>query len=167
MNLNEQRLMNLIDEIFDTKNDPTQLNVNEEIIKQLLQINTFTLGEERIEAGPIAWTLVIPTTTEIMEQFIYETISENDLFYKSIKEQKYTSLYLCSAIVLPEYRRKGIAKRLLVQSVLMIIREHPIKSLVAWPFNSSGLHLSLSVAKECNLPLYIRKNKRLPNQKTD
>lgn len=65
----------------------------------------------------MAWILVIPTTFELVNQFLEKQISEKELFDLTPLNTNYEALYLSSALVLEEYRRKGIAKRLMMDAI--------------------------------------------------
>jgi predicted acetyltransferase len=106
--------------------------------------------------GPIVWILLIPTMEVIMEKFLKGELTETQLLENTQPGEKYDSIYLCSASVLEEYRRKGLAKKLTVDAVREISKEHKIKSLFYWPFSPAGQSLAESIAKEVNLPLYKR-----------
>jgi GNAT superfamily N-acetyltransferase len=69
---------------------------------------------------------------------------------------QYDAIYLCSALVLPEYRGKGIAKRLACTAIEAIQADHPIKSLVCWAFSREGEALATSIAREVGIPLLQR-----------
>jgi hypothetical protein len=62
-------MMQLAEDVFSVKNDPEQLDVNEEVIEQLIAIHPATVSEQDEGEGPVAWVLVIPTTFEIMNSF--------------------------------------------------------------------------------------------------
>ena len=68
----------------------------------------------------------------------------------------YETLYLCSAMVLQEYRRKGIAKKLTLEAIEKIRKDHPIKSLFVWAFAKEGDLGSERIAQLTSLPLYKR-----------
>ena len=91
-----------------------------------------------------------------MEQFIASKINERELLSKTPLRGKYDSIYLCSALVLPEYRGKGIAKSLMIKAIKSIQKEHPINCLFYWGFSKEGKKLAASVAKSFSLPLYKR-----------
>ncbi|HOV99240.1 MAG TPA: GNAT family N-acetyltransferase [Bacteroidota bacterium] len=154
---NEERLRQLAEDFFDVKNDPQQLQVNDEVLQKLRQIHPLCICEEHTNDGPIAWTLVMPTTHTLMTQFLNKEISENELFQLNPFPYPYDALYLCSALVLPEYQRQGIAKRMLINSVSGIRKDYPIQSLFLWPFSEGGDKLAESVARTCGLPLFRRK----------
>jgi GNAT superfamily N-acetyltransferase len=91
-----------------------------------------------------------------MRQFIKKEINEQELLNKTPLRVKYDAIYLCSALVLPEFRGKGLAKRLMCKAVKSIMKQHPIKALFYWAFSVAGKRLANSAAKECNLPLFKR-----------
>jgi Acetyltransferase (GNAT) family. len=157
-NENLARMIKLADEFFETKNDPMQISVNGETRTMLKRIHPSTMTEKRNKKGPIAWAMVIPTTGDLMKQFTSKKISEQELLYNTPLRKKYNALYLCSALVLPEYRGKGVAKRLVVKAVKAIRVKHPIEFFFYWEFSVEGKKLAVSIAKEFALPLYKRKS---------
>jgi len=153
---NFERLVQLADEVFASKNDPDQLDVNQEVIERLKRIHPATVSEFDDGDGPVAWVLVIPTTTELMNQFIENRISEKELFDLTPTDTTYNALYLCAALVLAEYRGKGIAKQLTLNAVESIRKNHPLKVLFVWVFTKEGDLLSDSIACLTSLPLLKR-----------
>jgi GNAT superfamily N-acetyltransferase len=149
-------MIRLAEEFFDMKNDPDQLSVDEGSIARLREIDPATMSEERDENGPVAWILVIPTTHALMELFVRGEINERELLERTRPGRVYDSLYLCSALVLPEQRGKGLARRLAVRAVRSIQETHPIRSLFYWGFSAEGDRLAASLARECGLPLHRR-----------
>lgn len=150
----------LAGEFFKTKNDPDQISVNKRSIAKLRRIHPATMMEERERRGPFAWMLVLPTTRDLMEKFNAGKINEKELLRKTPLTGKYDSLYLCSALVLPEYRGKGIARNLAIEAARTIMRDHPIEALFYWPFSEAGKRLANAVAEEIGLPLYRRRPAR-------
>jgi hypothetical protein len=153
---NLQRMIRLAEEFFDVKNDPDQISVDEETRAKLLAIHAKTMTEVRTEDGPVVWVLVIPTTRHIMEAFLSKAINEHQLLEQTTSGERYDAVYLCSALVLPEHRRKGLAKRAAVEAVREIQKQHPVKDLFAWTFSPEGERLASSIAKELALPLRLR-----------
>lgn len=150
------RMIHLAEEFFDVRNDPTQISIDRKVMTRLRKIHPSTITEKSTKKGPIAWILVIPTTKSLMRQFIKKQINERELLEKTPFRVKYDTIYLCSALVLPEHRGKGLAKSLLLKAVKSIQRKHPINSLFYWSFSIEGKKLARSVAKEIGLPLYRR-----------
>ena len=147
----------LAEEFFDMKNDPDQISVDAESMARLREIHPGTMSEETDENGPIAWVLVIPTTRAVMEAFTRGEINERELLNRTPPGGAYDALYLCSALVLPEQRGKGLARRLTSGAIDAIRRDHPIGALFYWSFSGAGDALAASVAREFDLPLYGRK----------
>jgi hypothetical protein len=155
---NFERLIRLADEVFAVKNDPQQLNVDQYIIERLKKIHPATLSEFDDGNGPVAWVLVIPTTFDLMNRFLGNKISEKELFELTPLGAAYDAMYLCSALVLEEYRRKGITKRLALQAIEDIRKDHPLKALFVWAFTREGDLASEAIAHLASLPLYKRSN---------
>jgi ribosomal protein S18 acetylase RimI-like enzyme len=153
---NLRRMIRLADEVFNTREDPEQISVTEEVMARLHGLHPATMMEERDVQGPIAWTLVMPTTKEVMEQFVGMQISEKELLDLTPSGVRYDALYLCSALVLPEHRRRGLARSLLCRAVEEIRKDHPIDFLFCWPFSPEGKTLASAVAATCRLPLRER-----------
>lgn len=149
---NFARMIALADEAFDMRNDPEQISVDESVIDPLQAIHPSTMGEVADENGPLAWMLVIPTNREVMEDFLEKRISERQILERTSSGVKATAVYLCSASVLPEFRGKGFAKRLALDAIRAIRKDHPIEALYVWSFSEEGRGLAAWVAREAGLP---------------
>lgn len=152
-------MIQLADEVFGMRQDPSQISVDAKVIARLKRIHPDTLMEKRTKKGPIAWVLVFPTTKYFMMKFIEGKISERVLLKKTAVGISYDAIYLCSALVLPEYRRKGLAKHLIGKAIKSIRKDHPIRYLYYWAFSPEGKKLAVSVAREFSLPLMKRINR--------
>jgi GNAT superfamily N-acetyltransferase len=153
---NLARMIHFAEEFFAAQNDPSQISINGNVMRRLKHIHPATMMEKTTRKGPVAWMLVIPTTRTLMEQFIAKKIDEKELYKKTPLHKTYDAVYLCSALVLPEYRGKGLAKRLMIQAIQSIQKDHPIHALFYWGFSREGKKLAASVARELSLPLYKR-----------
>jgi len=153
---NFERMIQLADEVFAVKNDPDQLDVNEEVINRLRKIHPATVSEYDDGNGPVAWVLLIPTTNALMNEFLSNDISEKQLYEMTPLGAEFDAIYLCSAMVLGEYRRKGIAKQLSLKAIEAICKDHPIKVLFVWSFSKEGDLGAESIARSTSLPLYKR-----------
>ena len=155
-------MIRLANEFFDMKNDPDQISVDEEVMQLLRKLHPATLNEKADSNGPIAWILVIPTTHELMEKFVNGSINERELLASTPLGKRYDTVYLCSALVLPEFRGSGLARSLTTEAVKSIQRDHPIKHLFYWAFSTEGEKLASSVARELGLPLLLRSSSYCP-----
>ncbi len=151
-------MIRLADEFFDYKNDPEQIVVDEQVMEKLHALDPASLTQEANEDGPVAWILVIPTTEAVMREFIEGRIGERQLLEKTLAGEPYDAVYLCSALVLPEYRKKGIARRLTLRAVREIMQRHAIRWLFYWAFSDEGSGLAESVAKAVGLPLVQKRS---------
>jgi predicted GNAT family acetyltransferase len=153
---NFERMIQLSDEVFSSRTDPDQLNVNENVMEQLQLIHPDTISEYDDGNGPVCWILCIPTTLDLMTQFINQKISEKELYELTPLNAKYEAIYLCSALLLEEFRGKGIAQNLTVKAIESIKTDHSIKALFFWAFSKEGENLANKVSGLMGLPLYKR-----------
>ena len=153
---NLERLIQLADNVFAAKSDPDQLDVDWEVLEKLRKIHPATVSDFDEGMGPVAWVLLIPTTKALMKRFLEKEISEKQLYEMTPIGVSYDAIYLCSALVLEEYRRKGIAKQLTLKAIEDIRKDHPIKALFVWTFTKEGDLGAESIARSTSLPLYKR-----------
>jgi len=153
---NFERMIQLAEEVFDSKSDPEQLEVNEEVLNHLYKIHPASVQEFDDGNGPVVWVLLFPTTNELMIRFLKNEISEKQLFDLTPLDIQYDAIYLCSAMVLEEYRRKGIAQQLTKDAIQEIRKSHPITSLFVWPFTKEGSLLAEKISTSAGLQLKIK-----------
>ncbi len=155
---NFERMIAVVNEAFGSRNDTGQISVDETERELLAAIHPATLSELDNEDGPIVWILLVPTTTAIMQRFLNGTISEKQLLQETQPGTAYDAIYLCSASVLPEYRNKGLSKKVALDAIDAIRESHNIKALFYWPFSNEGKLLATSLATSTGLPLYEKGN---------
>ena len=153
---NFERMIQLSDAIFSSRIDPNQLNVDENVMERLQLIHPNSISEYDDGNGPVCWILCIPTTLDLMHQFIDQKISEKELYELTPLNTKYEAIYLCSALLLEEFRGKGIAQRLSLQAIAKIKIDHPIKALFFWSFSKEGEKLAEKISGLIDLPLFKR-----------
>lgn len=151
-------MMEIIDGVFDTRDDPDQLQVTQRDIAKLQSLHPDTLAEYNQGDGPCVWILTIPTTKAIMNQFLSGEISENMILQLTQPGTKFEAVYLCSATVLHEYRNKGLATKLTLDAIAAIKVENPIAELFVWPFTKEGETLARKIAAKAGLPLLIKEH---------
>ncbi|MEK0423561.1 MAG: hypothetical protein RLZ95_1471 [Bacteroidota bacterium] len=153
---NFERMIELSDEVFSSRTDPDQLNVNEKVMEHLQLIHPDTISEYDDGNGPVCWILCIPTTLQLMNQFVNKEISERELYELTPLNSKYEAIYMCSALLLEEFRGKGIAQNLAIKAIESIQKDHSIKSLFFWAFSKEGEKLAEKLSRLMELPLYKR-----------
>lgn len=156
---NLKRMIELADKVFSVKDDPAQLNVTPEVMDKLKLLHPSCISDMDYGEGPVAWLLLIPTTKEIMQKFVSGQINENELFEETKPGMKFDAIYLCSALVLEEYRRKGIIKQLALESISNIRKDYPIKYLFSWPFSEEGRKTAENISELIRLNLINKKTK--------
>lgn len=149
-------MIQLAEDVFAAKSDPDQLDVDQDVMERLLRIHPASVSEYDDGNGPVGWILLIPTTLDLMQRFLEHKISEKELFDLTPEASVYDALYLCSALVLEEYRRKGIAKQLTLKAIENIRKDHPLKALFVWAFTKEGDLSSEKIAQLTSLPLHKR-----------
>jgi predicted GNAT family acetyltransferase len=154
---NYERMIQMAEDVFDYRTDNSQLNVDKNVISHLKEIDPATMSEYGDGNGPVVWILIIPTTLDLMNQFLNKEITEKELYELTPMHVQYEAIYLCSAMVLEEYRGKGIAKRLTVEAIESIRKDHPIQSLFVWAFSKEGESLAEKVSELVRLPLRKKK----------
>ena len=153
---NYERMIKLSDEVFSSRTDSDQLNFDENVMEHLQLIHPNTMSEYDNGNGPVCWILCIPTTIELMTQFVHQKISERELYELTPLDTKYEAIYLCSALLLEEFRGKGIAQNLAIKAIESIKIDHSIKALFYWAFSKEGEKLTEKVSVLIGLPLYKR-----------
>ncbi|MBI1783018.1 MAG: hypothetical protein HYR66_16880 [Sphingobacteriales bacterium] len=153
---NYERMIRIAEEVFATRTDPEQLDVDEKVIAHLQEIHPSTVSEYNEGNGPCVWILVIPTSTKLMQEFLEKKITEKMLYERTPLHTTYEAIYLCSAMVLDEYRSKGIATRLTVDAINAIAKENTVKALFVWPFSKEGDRLAEKISGLTHLPLLKR-----------
>ena len=146
----------MADNVFAARSDPDQLDVDWKILARLRNIHPATVSDYDEGMGPVAWVLLIPTTQKLMKRFLDKKISEKQLYEMTPVGASYDAIYLCSAMVLEEFRRKGIAKQLALKAIEDIRKDHPVKALFVWSFTKEGDIAAESIARFTSLPLYKR-----------
>jgi len=153
---NYERMIELADKVFSSRTDPDQLNMDENVMEHLQLIHPATISEYDDGNGPVCWILCIPTTSDLMTQFINKEISERELYELTPLNTKYEAIYLCSALLLEEFRGKGIAQRVGAKAIENIKLDHSIKALFFWSFSKEGEKLAKKASVLMGLPLYQR-----------
>ncbi|MBL0132806.1 MAG: hypothetical protein IPP79_01725 [Chitinophagaceae bacterium] len=150
---NYERMIQLAESVFDTKSDPDQLDVDEKVIERLLRIHPSTVSEFDDGNGPVVWILVLPTTSVLMKLFLNKEISEKELFYTTpieaiLMPSTYVPLWFWK-----NTEEKGLARKMTLEAVENIRKEHPIKTYLFGHLVKKEMALAERVAQLAELPL--------------
>lgn len=151
-----QRMIACAESFFETKNDPSQLSITPEVMERLRSLHPRSMTEIADAEGPYVWIIVIPTMNATMEEFLAGRIGERELLDQTPPGHAYEALYLCSALVLPEFRGRGLARKAVCDAVAVLRAAHPIRTLYFWGFSPEGVRLAASVARRTGLPVRQR-----------
>lgn len=152
----EQKMDVIAESIFSTESDPDQIPIGAGSGEKLDLLTSHWIKYQLdVQGNPIAWVVVVPTTRELALQFIGGDITEKELLELTTPQNAYSAIYLCAAITLPAYRRKGLASRLFKEAIESIPKTRDYL-LVAWPVRSGGVELSRKVAQEVGHELLIK-----------
>ena len=159
LSINLKRMLDLVDEVFESKSDPNQLSFTEEDMEHLQALHPACLNEHANEDGPYAWISIFPTSSDLANKFVGGKSTERELFDKTLElnPTQLNTVYLCSALVLPEFRKNMIAFTTTIQAIEGMKNNLPIHQLLVWPFSHEGEQLAKKIAKASQLPLLIKK----------
>jgi len=133
---------------FGTNDDPTQIKISVEAFEKFKSLSPDTILYEVDESGePISWIANLPTTKELMKKFLSNEITEKELMDATKPQDKYSAVYLCAAFTLPEYRRKGFVRKLMMESINRIPLTEDFE-LFAWSVSPEGLDVVRNIEKE-------------------
>ncbi|HXK36697.1 MAG TPA: hypothetical protein VJ553_03900 [Candidatus Paceibacterota bacterium] len=148
--------MEIAERIFGTAQDPDQIPINRESLRKLMTLSPESIQHELDDKGdPIAWVVVVPTTRELMEQFLQGKLTERELFDRTEPHAEYDALYLSAAVTVPEHRLRGIARRLFRRAIERIPHA-PDAVLFAWPTTDDGRAMAKALAGRFGIEVRLR-----------
>ena len=134
----EQKMDKIAEEIFGTQKDSAQIPITHESGEKLDKLSPHWIKYRLDDNGePISWVVVVPTTKEIANRFLRGEITEKEILDLGTPQKNYSALYLCAAITIPEYRKKGFALELLQEAIGSIPTTEDCV-LFAWPYSKEG-----------------------------
>ena len=152
----EQKMDEIAERIFGTQKDPEQIPITKESGEKLEALTPHWIKYKLDgQNNPIAWVMILPTSLELMTEFLEGRINERELLDLTKPQDTYEALYLCAAITVPEYRRRGYAVELLIEGINSIPHDRNVK-LFAWPHSSEGEGLIEKIEKLLNTKVLIR-----------
>lgn len=153
-------LITLIENQFDTRNHPEQMQINDENrlwVRSKIPECALIIKDKDIVIGS---TLIIPSILVVMNDFISGKIHEADLVHQMQREEinykKMQAIYLCSAFIKPEYRGKGLALKALIKSIHDINPENHPFPLYYWAYSQDGKRLADKLAFVTDFPVLFR-----------
>ncbi len=151
-----QKILKTAEEFFGTADDPEQIPISNSSFQKLMSLDQETIKlKTGSEENPLSWTVVIPTSKEVMNLFLEKKITERMLFDEAVAEKKFEALYLCSAFTIPRHRQKGLATDLFLDSIKKFAPDKSIK-LYAWIYSEEGRKLINKLQSQLGRKIRIR-----------
>lgn len=152
----EQKMDLIAESVFGTFRDPNQIPVTKESGRKLDKLTPHWIKYELDEKGnPISWVVVLPTQLNLMKKFLKNEISEKQLLDLTKPQKTYKAIYLCVAITVPEYRRKGLATKLLKEALNLIPHVENVV-LFSWPYSKEGGAVIKKLETELGVKIRIK-----------
>jgi len=139
------------EEYFETEEDPAQFQPTKENILWVRKNIPDCFNAIKYKGVLIGYSFIIPCSRKLMELFLLKKLTENRLFQevkKSADHRNFETIYMCGAVVKPEFRRRGLASAALIKSIRKITGTRRLKpTLFYWEYSRQGGKLASYVAK--------------------
>ncbi len=143
----EQERREITEKYFGTQNDPDQIPINRDSLEKFYALSSYCLNCAYEGDKPVSWTVSIPTSLKLMNDFLEQRITEKELFNQTQTGDN-EALYICSAFTVPEFRGKGIAKVLLTEQTQAFLSDNPNMEVFTWIWSNEGDKLVKSLPDE-------------------
>jgi len=145
---------------FTKKNEFTETDLDfkncNKIVKKfpnssaLIKDNGVTVGQ----------TWIVPTNRKIMDEFLKNKITEQEMILKSVKKvslNDFDCIYIFYSAILKEYRRQGLifkARQKIINNYLKLNKK---VVFFAWAYSKAGENLAIKTSEKYKIPLIIKK----------
>lgn len=146
----------ITEKYFGTSNDPDQIPIAKSTLEKLKQLSDYCINCAYDRENPVSWSIVIPTSKELMEDFVTCKITEREMFERT-RVGDSGALYLCSVFTVSEFRGKGLAKELLTEQINLFLKKYPEMELFSWIYSDEGGKLIQSLPQSIVQKIRIRK----------
>ena len=120
-----QELERIAAEFFGTETDENQIPATPEATKHSLDSGGILVIAIDDENNPVGWASSIPTTKDLMNQFLNESINEAQLFWQS-NGGEYDAIYFISVFIKPEFRSFITAKNLIMGAIQPLLKSDTV-----------------------------------------
>ncbi len=149
----------MVKKYFKTDENPEQMPPTKETQDFLYKSCQGYMNVLKDDDKVVGFMLLLPARKELMNDFISKKINEVTLFERIMRspmDKIPQTIYLCSTIVLEDYRGKGFA----VEGTLKILdkfkKNKPI--LFSWSISPEGDNMAKKISKISGLKLIVRKD---------
>lgn len=149
-------LLKMAEDFFGTKYDLDQMPATRETIRKLQKIHPRTIAYQLVDGRLTGWAVAIPTSKNLMKDFLRGAINERQLLGMTESKNKFETVYLAAAFILPEYRRRGCVQRMFIEAIRSIPLA-PNPQLFYWPFTVEGRKLANGIGRHLEMEIKERK----------
>jgi|GEM_PF-4484744 len=136
-------LIEYIRKAFNTDEDPNQAPPSMEQFMAIYKIDPYALLVKKDKNGNImGWSGIVPTRSELAQQFVQGKIHEDRVIEKAIENPGYDSAYFWASYMKPEYRQKGAMLEFKKAQFKELQKRHPeMKRFYGYAYSPEGSHL--------------------------
>lgn len=153
-----EKISEVATELFGTDEDETQAQPTVENTLKLILVEKHDFICLKNAGNLVAWSAVLPTSKELMEQFLNRTINERELFDLAVAQPCFECLYLVAAIVLPKWRRRGIGTSLMKAQIEYFKNKYKINIFYALILTKEGKKLIGALERDLGASIPCREN---------
>lgn len=147
--------MRVAEEYFQTANDSTQSQATVENCQKTIAIDPYAFIVERVDGKLAAYSVVLPTSQALKEDFLSGRITERELSEAAKRQPIFESLYLSVAFVFLEYRKKGIGLRLVKEQIGYFKDKYGINDYYAWAWSEEGKILISAINRDLKISIAL------------
>ncbi len=145
------------EDAFETSASLDQIPATQETFNKLKSLDPNSILYDVSPENKLrAWVVVVPTSKDLMNKFLSKEIGERGVLDMSVPGNEYSSVYLCAAVTLPEYRRQGIANTLIKEAVSRMPLSQDCE-FFGWPTSVEGEMLVKKLEEETGKIIHLRK----------
>jgi len=145
---------------FQTADDPSQSEATVENCQKIIAVDPHAFIIERVDGQLAAYSSVLPTSNAVKNDFLAGKITERELLAVATSEPAFETLYLLVSFVLAEYRKRGIASRLVKEQIGYFKGKYGINDYYAWAWSEEGKKLISALGRDLKiliaLPAYSK-----------
>lgn len=151
-----EEISDIAEGLFDTGHSEDQIPIEEAtVVKMDLLTRDWLVCVLDEKGNPISWVMIVPTQKELAKKFINKEISEKELFVETEFAEQYDALYLCSAITIPEFQKRGLVT-LLTLGLIQKIPHTADPVIFSWPTTVPGKIALTALSSSINSKILIR-----------
>jgi predicted GNAT family acetyltransferase len=147
--------MEAAEQYFHTADDQTQSEATVESCQKTIAVEPHAFVIERLDGKLAAYSVALPTSQALKEDFLSGRITERELSAKAKTYPVFESLYLAVTFVLPAYRKRGIDSRLCKEQIEYFKSKYSINNYYAWAWSDEGKALISTIERDLKISIAL------------